>query len=267
MAQGNLARFPSEQRSSMNVPGSKAIVRLLCKTSPPRRLTTLRSKSEELQFPNCIRPANTQTLLLLLEALGAGAVEAAKGWVESQDSGTGSVGNEALQLFRAREGAGGIDIILSQYDSLASAVILSAWQKVPISTRRACPLQLLAAAYGQYSRDTDVLAQIEYFMAAEALDNYIHCPVCPRSDSEVLNPVSGFVTTSLEHGSRRHLKWFCTQCGTLLEREELVKDPRVIPPLLSRIMAKRKVQTGPLESRVNLLSYPVTVEDAQIWAS
>ena len=119
MAQFNLARFHTEQRSSMNVPGSKAIARLLCKTSPPRRLTTLRSKSEELQFPNGIRPANTQTLLLLLEALGAGAVEAAKGWVESQDSGTVSVGNEALQLFLAREGTGGIDIILSQYDSLA----------------------------------------------------------------------------------------------------------------------------------------------------
>ena len=139
-------------------------------------------------------------------------------------------------MFLAREGAGGIDIILSQYDSLA--IILSAWQKVPISTRQACPLQLLAVAYGQYSRDTDVLAQIEYFMAAEAIDNYIHSPVCPRSDLEVLKPISGFVTTSLEHASRRHLKCFCTQCGTLLEREELVKDPRVI---LSWIMAKRKV--------------------------
>ena len=76
------------------------------KTSPPRRLTTLRSKSEELQFPNGIRPANTETLLLLLEALGAGAVEAAKGWVESKDSGTIYIGNEALQMFLAREGAG-----------------------------------------------------------------------------------------------------------------------------------------------------------------
>ena len=42
-----------------------------------------------------------------------------------------------------------------------------------------------------------------------------------------------------------------------------MKDPRVIPSLLSRIMAKRKVQTGPPESRVNLLSYPVTVEDVR----
>ena len=40
MAQFNLARFHTEQRSSMNVPGSrgsKVIARLLCKTSPPRR--------------------------------------------------------------------------------------------------------------------------------------------------------------------------------------------------------------------------------------
>ena len=42
-----------------------------------------------------------------------------------------------------------------------------------------------------------------------------------------------------------------------------MKDPRVIPLLLSRIMANCKVQTGPVETQVNLLSFPVTVEDVR----
>ena len=49
----------------------------------------------------------------------------------------------------------------------------------------------------------------------------------------------------------------------MMKREALVKDSRVIPPLLSQIMGKRKVQTVLLESRVNLLSFPATVEDVR----
>ena len=48
MIQFNAARFYAEQRASMNVAGSRAIDRLLCKSTPSRRIITLGSKTVAL---------------------------------------------------------------------------------------------------------------------------------------------------------------------------------------------------------------------------
>jgi len=65
----------------MNMTGSRAIDRLLCKSTPPRRLVTLGTKTAKLQYPSCITFTAFSDFLLLLHIISCEeAIPLVKDW-------------------------------------------------------------------------------------------------------------------------------------------------------------------------------------------
>ena len=92
MVQFNTARFHAEQRASMNVPGSRAIARLLCKTTPQRRLITLSSKAEDLKYPNCVTLNVLSDFIRLLASIGGkAAARLVQDWLDKVEQFPSSV--------------------------------------------------------------------------------------------------------------------------------------------------------------------------------
>ena len=94
-------------------------------------------------------------------------------------------------------------------------------------------------------------------MASEAMDRNLRCPFCPYDSGWMSKPISGFRTQEGE----RHIKFFCESCGLLHDRHALIRVPRVVPPLIPKLMAFRSVQGGNSSNRVNLLAFSASSDD------
>ena len=108
-----------------------------------------------------------------------------------------------------------------------------------------------------HARDTDVLCQVDFFMAMEAMDRRTRCPTCPFSIDRHILPISGFKTVSGD----QHIKFFCSSCSILHERASLRQDKRSVPPLIAKILSYRKVRICTPADRKTLLAFPVTSAD------
>ena len=231
MVHFNTARFHAEQRASMNIAGSRAIDRLLCMSTPPRRIVTLGSKTEKLQYPNCITFTVFSDFFLLLRRLSdEEALHLVKDWFTRQThfpaSATLSAPNSQYHLKMTSPQH--YTIIVEHYDSMA--IILATWDTLSRARLTAGIVKLSATPFGVYAPDIDVLCQIEFFMAKEAMDRRLRCPTCPHAIDRSPFPVTAFTVSSAD----RHIKLFCSSRGLLHESSSLRQDHGSVPACPAR---------------------------------
>ena len=174
----------------MNIAGSRAIARLLCKTVPPRRIVTLNSKTANLQYPNCIRFSDIDVFMALVKALtDQSSTNLVHIWLGAHVGleRTVTLGSQKEQYHLRQSVNGTCSILLEHYDSLAT--ILDKWQTLSIRTRSTGLISLSVTPCGTYTRDSDILCQIEFFMASEAMDRNLRCPFCPYDSGWRSKPI------------------------------------------------------------------------------
>ena len=214
MIQLNTARFHADQRASMNTAGSRAIDRLLCKSTPPRRIVMLGSKTPSLLYPNCITFTVLSDFIPLLHRISSEEViQLVKDWVAGiahfPSSVTLSAPNSRYHLETTLPRT--YTIIVEHCDSMST--ILAPWDTLSRARLTAGTVDLSATTFGVYARDTDVLCQIEFFMAMETVDRRLRCPTCPHVTDRSPIPISGFTVSATD----RHIKFFCSLCGLFMK--------------------------------------------------
>jgi hypothetical protein len=108
-----------------------------------------------------------------------------------------------------------------------------------------------------YARDSDILSQIDFFMAMEAMDRRIRCTIRPRSADHLILPLLGFMTASGD----KHIRFFCSAYGLLHKRSALRQDQRLVPLWIAKLLSYRKVQSRLPADRKKLLAHPATQDD------
>lgn len=160
----------------MDVAASRAIERVLCKTAPPRRLITLSSKAENLKYPTCVTFTVVSDITRLLVSIGGKeAARLVKHWLDEVAPFPSSVTLSAPTLPHHLRTTTPPNYSILVEHMTPWPPYSPAGIHYPVSGQLRGTLDLSAIEFGIYARDTDVLCQIERFMAMEAMHRRCGC--------------------------------------------------------------------------------------------